>query len=72
MLIGPAGALAGVTFGPLRTMPTWVPAATFALLAGVYLLATAKPGPKVYLVPSITCAAMAVWRLIQMRGSTTL
>lgn len=62
VLFGPIAALAGITFTPPQVMQLWIPAATFALLAVVYLLATAIPGPKIYLIPAILCAVMAVWR----------
>jgi hypothetical protein len=72
LLIGPAVGLAGATLAQFQTMPTWVPAATFAALACVYLLAAVKPGPRAYAIAAAVCAAMAAFRLLQMKGSTSL
>jgi hypothetical protein len=72
LLIGPAAGLAGATLAQFQTMPTWVPAATFAALTCVYTLAAVRPGPRAYIIPAAACAAMTAFRLMQMRGSTSL
>lgn len=72
LLIGPAAGLAGATLAQLQNMSPWVPAATFAALACVYSLAAVRPGPRAYLIAAAACAVMAAFRLMQMKGSTSL
>ena len=71
VLIGPAAGLAGATLAQLQNMSPWVPAATFAALACVYILAAVRPGPRAYLIAAAACAVMAAFRLMQMKGSTS-
>lgn len=64
IVIAPVVAIAGAALIESFMMPTWMPAATFAMLAGVYLLAALlPPRPRRFLLLTFACAAAGVWHL---------
>jgi len=68
ILILPVAAIGGTTIPEIRlqAMPTWVPTATFGLLAGVYGLAAWIPGPRRFLLLAAVCLAGCLWNVLQL------
>ncbi len=65
ILIGPVAAITGGSFLASWSMPMWVLPATFAVLAGVYLIAGFLTGPRRLAVLTFVCMAAAVWTALR-------
>lgn len=63
VLLAPLMAAMGVLLHLSRWFPVWLPSATFALLAAVYLLTAALFKPRSIAVLSLLCAAASWWHL---------
>lgn len=63
VVLAPLVAGLGVLLHLSRWFPVWLPSATFALLAGVYLLTAVLFKPRVIVVLSVLCAAASWWHL---------
>jgi hypothetical protein len=60
IVVGPVAALSGASLVEHLQLPHWMPAATFASLAGVYLLAAWVPGPRRFVTVAAMCAAVSI------------
>lgn len=63
VVILPVAAVIGATLIPSRVLPTWIAAATFAVLAGNYLLGALLTGPRRLLSLTCLCVAAGLWNL---------
>ncbi len=58
--IAPAMAAVGVTLMRSNTRPDWLPVATMAVLAVLYLVASWRPGPRLFMGVSGICASLSL------------
>lgn len=58
--------------GESEELAAWVPSVTFSLLAVVYVLAAAFPGPRAFFGIVIVCLGLAVWYLRQVTTSNRI
>lgn len=72
ILITPFLAILGTLPAHSPTIPTWLPAATYGILTAVYLLAAFLVGPRTFSAVAVICAAVALWRLKELRASPSM
>lgn len=63
VVILPVAAVSGATVIPSRVLPTWIATATFAVLAGNYLLGALLTGPRRLISLTCLCVAAGLWSL---------
>jgi hypothetical protein len=68
VLLLPVSAILGTSSAAHLTLPQWLPVVTFAVLAGVYLMAAFIPGPPTFAAVSVICGAVGLWHLREWLG----